>query len=128
MHACGVIIAPNNLIDLIPLSTAKDSDLQLTQYDNAVVEDAGLLKMDFLGLKNLSIIKDAVQLINTNYKDAHLDIEQLGLEDSKTYELFQRGETNGLFQFESPGMQKHLKELKPNQFCLLYTSPSPRDS
>jgi len=116
VHACGVIIAPNNLIDLIPLSTAKDSDLQLTQYDNAVVEDAGLLKMDFLGLKNLSIIKDAVQLVNDNYKDTNLDIEELGLEDAKTYALFQRGETNGLFQFESPGMQKHLKELKPNQF------------
>jgi len=116
VHACGVIIAPTNLIDLIPLSTAKDSDLLLTQFDNAVVEDAGLLKMDFLGLKNLSIIKDAVLLINKNYPEVNLDIEELGLEDAKTYELFQKGETNALFQFESPGMQKHLKELKPNKF------------
>jgi len=116
VHACGVIIAPNNLLDLIPLSIAKDSDLLLTQFDNAVVEDAGLLKMDFLGLKNLSIIKDAVALVNKNYPEANLDIENLALDDSKTYALFQRGETNALFQFESPGMQKHLKELKPNQF------------
>jgi len=116
VHACGVIIAPTNLLDLIPLSIAKDSDLLLTQFDNAVVEDAGLLKMDFLGLKNLSIIKDAVVLINENYPDVNLDIEELQLEDNKTYELFQRGETNALFQFESPGMQKHLKELKPNKF------------
>jgi len=116
VHACGVIIAPENLMNLVPLSTAKDSDLLLTQFDNSVVEDAGLLKMDFLGLKTLTIIKDAVSLVNENYPDANLIIEELSFEDDETYKLFARGETNGLFQFESAGMQKHLKELKPNRF------------
>ncbi|MCB0482244.1 MAG: DNA polymerase III subunit alpha [Flavobacteriales bacterium] len=111
-HACGVIIAPDDLTNYIPVSTSKDSALLITQFDNKVVESAGLLKMDFLGLKTLTVIKHAIQLI----KDRHgieIDIDTIPLDDIKTFELYQRGETNGTFQFESPGMQKHLRNLKP---------------
>jgi DNA polymerase-3 subunit alpha len=97
------------------VTTAKDSDLLVTQFDNSVVEDAGLLKMDFLGLKTLTIIKDAVQVV----KDRHgvvILTDDIPLDDKKTLELFSRGNTNGVFQFESPGMQKHLKALKPDKF------------
>ncbi|MDH3651838.1 MAG: DNA polymerase III subunit alpha, partial [Saprospiraceae bacterium] len=115
IHACGVIITPGDISDYIPVSTAKDSDLWVTQFDNSVVEQAGLLKMDFLGLKTLSIIKDAIALI----KDRHgieVDPDEIPLDDEKTFELFQQGDTIGIFQYESPGMQKHLKNLKPNKF------------
>lgn len=115
IHACGVIITPDDITNYIPISAAKDSDLQVSQFDNSVVEDAGLLKMDFLGLKTLTIIKDAVSIIKDSY-DVDIDMDNVDLEDTATYELFQRGETVGIFQYESSGMQKHLKDLKPNKF------------
>ncbi len=115
VHACGVIITPDEITNYVPVSTAKEDEMIISQFDNSVVEDAGLLKMDFLGLKTLSIIKDAVELIRKS-KGINLDIDNVDLEDAKTFELFQRGETVGVFQYESPGMQKHLKELKPNIF------------
>ncbi len=115
IHACGVIITPDDMTNYVPVSVAKDSDLQVSQFDNSVVEDAGLLKMDFLGLKTLTIIKDAVDIIKIRH-DIDLDIDTVSLEDKKTYELFQRGETVGIFQYESTGMQKSLKELKPDKF------------
>ena len=112
MHACGIIISPDDITNYVPVCTSRDSDLLLTQFDNKVVEDAGLLKMDFLGLKTLTIIKDAIALIKENY-GVEIDPDEIPLDDVKTYELYQRGETNGTFQFESAGMQKHLKNLKP---------------
>lgn len=115
VHAAGIIIAPQDLTDLIPVAVAKDSDLLLTQYDGKVIEDAGVIKMDFLGLKNLTIIRDALRLIKENH-GVELDIDSIPLDDKKTLELFARGETNGTFQFESAGMQKYLKELKPDRF------------
>jgi len=115
IHACGVIITPSNISEFVPITRARDSDLFVTQFDNSVVEDAGLLKMDFLGLKTLTIIKDTVKLIKYKY-DVDLDPEKFELDDKKTYELFQRGETVGIFQYESPGMQKYLKDLKPTDF------------
>ena len=114
-HACGVIITPEPLIDLIPVTNAKDSDLMVTQFDNSVVEDAGLLKMDFLGLRNLTIIKDCVKIIK-HIHGVEIDIDQLELEDDKTYEIFKTGETKGIFQFSSDGMRAHLKQLKPDKF------------
>jgi DNA polymerase-3 subunit alpha len=116
IHACGVIITPDDITKYVPVSVAKDSDLYVTQFDNSVVESAGMLKMDFLGLKTLSIIKDAIVII----KDRHgveIDPDDIPLDDTKTFELYQRGSTNGTFQFESPGMQKHLKALKPDKFA-----------
>ena len=115
IHACGVIITPTDIRELIPVATAKDSDMWCTQYDNAVVESAGLLKMDFLGLKTLTLIKDAVALVKKRH-GVELDMEAIPIDDAPTYELFQRGETVGIFQYESPGMQKHLKDLKPTVF------------
>tara|TARA_B000000609_G_scaffold144043_1_gene124491 strand:- start:117 stop:3398 length:3282 start_codon:yes stop_codon:yes gene_type:complete len=115
IHACGVIITPSNISEFVPITRARDSDFFVTQFDNSVVEDAGLLKMDFLGLKTLTIIKDTVKLIKYKY-DVDLDPEKFELDDKKTYELFQRGETVGIFQYESPGMQKYLKDLKPTDF------------
>ena len=99
----------------MPIATAKDSDLYVTQFDNSVVESAGLLKMDFLGLKTLTLIKDTVKLVK--YRSGIvLDPDTFPIDDVKTFELFQRGETIGIFQYESPGMQKYLKELKPTVF------------
>lgn len=115
IHACGVIITPDDIRNFVPIATAKDSDLFVTQFDNSVVESAGLLKMDFLGLKNLTIIKDAVHLIKQRH-GIELNPDNFPLDDEKTYQLFQQGATNGLFQFESPGMQKYLRELKPDKF------------
>ena len=112
VHACGIIISPDDITNYVPVCTSRDSDLLLTQFDNKVVEDAGLLKMDFLGLKTLTIIKDAIALVKENY-GIEIDPDEIPLDDEKTYELYQRGETNGTFQFESAGMQKHLKNLKP---------------
>ena len=114
-HACGVIITPEPLIGLIPVTRAKDSDLMVTQFDNSVVEDAGLLKMDFLGLRNLSIIKDCQKIINKLH-DIDLDIDAIPLDDNKTFEIFQNAETSGIFQFSSDGMKAHLKQLKPDKF------------
>lgn len=112
VHACGIIISPDDITNYIPVCTSKESDLLLTQFDNRVVEEAGLLKMDFLGLKTLTIIRDAIALIEENH-GIKIDPDEIPLDDEKTYQLYQRGETNGTFQFESAGMQKHLKNLKP---------------
>jgi DNA polymerase-3 subunit alpha len=115
IHACGVIITPDDITNFVPVATAKDSDLYVTQFDNSVVESAGLLKMDFLGLKTLTLIKDTVKLVKYRTgKDINPD--EFPIDDVKTYELFQRGETVGIFQYESPGMQKYMKELKPTVF------------
>ncbi len=116
VHACGVIITPDDLTNFVPVATAKNSDLYVTQFDNEVVESAGLLKMDFLGLKTLSQIKDTVAIIKERH-NIDLDIESIPLDDEKTYELFQRGETTAIFQYESVGMQKYMRELKPTQFA-----------
>lgn len=114
IHAAGIIIAPNDLTDLVPVCTAKDAELFVTQFEGTIVEDAGLLKMDFLGLKTLSIIKDAIENIVARFgEDSRIDPDEIPLDDEKTFETFQRGETNALFQFESEGMQKHLRDLKP---------------
>ncbi|MEZ4855027.1 MAG: DNA polymerase III subunit alpha [Gelidibacter sp.] len=115
IHACGVIITPDDITNFVPVATAKDSDLYVTQFDNSVVEDAGLLKMDFLGLKTLTLIKDTVKIVKAKH-NILLDPDTFPLDDEATYELFQRGETVGIFQYESVGMQKHLKELKPTVF------------
>ena len=115
VHACGVIIAPDDLTNFIPVATSKESPYLLAQFDVDLIESAGLLKMDFLGLRTLSIIKDAIRLIKERY-GVEIDPDEIPLDDAKTYELYQRGETNGTFQFESAGMQKYLKELKPTQF------------
>ncbi|MDA9638510.1 DNA polymerase III subunit alpha [Candidatus Arcticimaribacter] len=115
-HACGVIITPDDITKFVPVATAKDSDLFVTQFDNSVVEDAGLLKMDFLGLKTLTLIKDTVKLVKYKH-DISLDPDTFPLDDVKTYELFQRGDTVGIFQYESAGMQKYLKDLKPTVFA-----------
>ncbi len=115
IHACGVIITPSDITNFVPVATAKDSDLYVTQFDNSVVESAGLLKMDFLGLKTLTLIKDTVKLVKYRTgKDINPD--EFPIDDLKTYELFQRGETVGIFQYESAGMQKYMKELKPTVF------------
>jgi len=115
-HACGVIITPDDITQFVPVATAKDSDLYVTQFDNSVVEDAGLLKMDFLGLKTLTLIKDTVELVKFKH-NIDLDPDAFPLDDEKTYELFQRGDTVGIFQYESAGMQKYLKDLKPTVFA-----------
>jgi len=115
IHACGVIITPSDITNYVPVATAKDSDLYVTQFDNSVVESAGLLKMDFLGLKTLTLIKDTVKIVKAKY-DILLVPDDFPLDDTKTYELFQRGDTVGVFQYESVGMQKHLKDLKPTVF------------
>jgi DNA polymerase-3 subunit alpha len=115
VHAAGIIIAPSDLTEMMPMATAKDSDLLLTQYEGKIIEDAGVIKMDFLGLKTLTIIKNTLRLIKKNY-GLDIVIDDVDLEDQKTYETFQRGETNGIFQFESAGMQKHMKDLKPDKF------------
>lgn len=115
IHACGVIITPGDITNYVPVSVAKDSDLYVTQFDNSVVESAGLLKMDFLGLKTLTLIKDTVKIVKARH-GIELDPESFPLDDEETYALFQRGETVGIFQYESPGMQKHMKHLKPTVF------------
>lgn len=116
IHACGVIITPDDITNFVPVATAKDSDMYCTQYDNSVAESAGLLKMDFLGLKTLTLIKYAVKNVFET-KGIVLDPDNFPIDDEKTYELFQRGETVGIFQYESPGMQKYMRELKPTVFA-----------
>lgn len=111
-HACGVIIGPEALMEHIPLCVQKDSDTIVTQYDGKFVESVGMLKMDFLGLKTLSIIKDALIAIR-NRHGVTIDIDTIPLDDPVAYKLFQEGDTIGVFQFESEGMQSHLRELKP---------------
>ncbi|KAI4469290.1 dna polymerase iii subunit alpha [Holotrichia oblita] len=115
VHACGVIIGPDDLENFVPLAVAKDADLNVVQYDGKLVESIGLVKMDFLGLKTLSIIKDALDNIES-VKGEKIDIDSIPFDDTATYELYGRGDTTGLFQFESPGMKKHLRNLKPNRF------------
>ena len=115
IHAAGIIIAPKDLTELIPVATAKDSDLWVTQIEGSVIEESGVIKMDFLGLKTLSILKTALELIKQNH-NINVDLDALPLDDEKTFQLYQKGETNGTFQFESPGMQKYLRELKPDKF------------
>ncbi|TZF86303.1 DNA polymerase III subunit alpha (plasmid) [Pedobacter sp. BS3] len=115
IHAAGIIIAPSDLTEIIPVATSKESDLLVTQFDGRVIEDAGVIKMDFLGLKTLTIIKDALRLIKQNH-NKDIDIDNIPLDDQKTFELYQRGDTNGTFQFESDGMQMYLRELKPDKF------------
>jgi DNA polymerase-3 subunit alpha len=115
LHAAGIIIAPGDLLNIIPVCTAKDSELLVTQIEGSIIEEAGVIKMDFLGLKTLNILKTALELIRVNY-GIEIDIDQIPLNDARTFELYQRGETIGTFQFESPGMQKYLRELKPDKF------------
>ncbi len=115
-HACGVIITPEDITNLIPVATAKGTDMYVTQFDNGVVEDAGLLKMDFLGLKTLTLIKDTVKIVKAIH-GIDLEPDDFPLDDENTYSLFQKGETVGIFQYESLGMQKHMKSLKPTEFA-----------
>ena len=115
VHACGIIIGRDNLEEYIPICRNKDAELNVTQYEGAHIESVGMLKMDFLGLKTLSIIKDTLENIKNSGK-IEIDIDQLPMDDKETYELYSRGETTGLFQFESEGMKKYLKALKPNRF------------
>lgn len=111
-HACGVIIGPDDLTDYIPLCTSKDTDMMISQFEGKKIEEVGMLKMDFLGLKTLSIVKDTILNI---YKRTgkHIDIETIPLEDKASFEIFQKGDTIGIFQFESEGMRANLKLLKP---------------
>ncbi len=115
IHASAIIIAPQDLMELIPVATSKESDLWLTQIDGNNIESAGVLKMDFLGLRTLSILKTALHLITQNH-EVVIDLDTLPLDDEKTYKLFQRADTNGTFQFESGGMRKYLRDLKPDKF------------
>jgi DNA polymerase III subunit alpha len=116
VHACGILISRDPLTEHIPLMPAKEEEsLLTTQYDGRFVEDIGLLKMDFLGLKTLSIIKETMENIKLS-KGIEIDIDNIPQDDRKTFELFSYGETTAIFQFESEGMKKHLRELKPNRF------------
>ena len=119
VHACGTIICRDDITDWVPVSTAVDKEtgekMLVTQYEGSVIEDTGLIKMDFLGLKNLSIMKDAVENIK-RIKGIDVDIDAIPIDDKKTYDLYCGGYTLGTFQFESPGMQKHLRDLKPTVF------------
>jgi DNA polymerase III subunit alpha len=115
IHAAGIIIAPEELVNIIPVCTSKDSPYLVTQVEGNIIESSGVIKMDFLGLKTLTILKSALELIKQR-RGVDIDLDTLPLDDVKTYELFQRGDTVGIFQFESPGMQKHMRDLKPNQF------------
>ena len=115
IHASAIIIAPKDLTDLLPVATSKESELWLTQIEGGSIEEAGVIKMDFLGLKTLSILKTALLLIKQNH-GISIEIDNIPLDDEKAYRLYQQGDTNGTFQFESPGMQKHLRELKPDKF------------
>ncbi len=115
LHAAGIIIAPEDLMNIIPVCMSKESDLLVTQIEGSVIEESGVIKMDFLGLKTLTIIKNALVLIKRNH-DIVIDIDNIPLDDEKTFELYQKGETIGTFQFESPGMQKYLRDLKPDKF------------
>jgi DNA polymerase III subunit alpha len=115
IHAAGIIIAPRDLTELIPVATSKESELWVTQIEGNIIEEAGVIKMDFLGLKTLTIIKNALLLIKQLH-GIEIDIDKIPLDDKKTFELYQHGSTIGTFQFESIGMQKYLRELKPDKF------------
>ena len=118
VHACGVIICRDDVTDWVPVSTAADKNgdrILVTQYEGRVIEDTGLIKMDFLGLKTLSIIRDAVENIRLS-QGIEVDIDNIPIDDPKTYDLYSRGATVGTFQFESPGMQRYLRQLQPTVF------------
>ena len=119
VHACGTIICRDDITDWVPVSTADDKEtgekMLVTQYEGAVIEDTGLIKMDFLGLKNLTIMKDAVENI-ARIKGVEIDIDNIPIDDKNTYALYSEGRTVGTFQFESDGMQKYLRELQPTVF------------
>ena len=119
VHACGIIIGQTDISDIVPISTADDKDakekLLVTQYEGSVIEETGLIKMDFLGLTTLSIIKDAIANIEFT-EGVKIDINAIDMNDPKTYRLYSEGKTTGTFQFESAGMQKYLKELQPTKF------------
>ncbi|WP_165041200.1 DNA polymerase III subunit alpha [Dysgonomonas sp. ZJ709] len=119
VHACGIIIGQDDISNVVPVSTAEDKEtgekILVTQYEGSVIEETGLIKMDFLGLKTLSIIKEAIENIRHTTGET-IDISTISLEDTKTYELYSQGKTTGTFQFESAGMQKYLKELQPTKF------------
>ncbi len=119
IHACGVIIGADDLTNFAPLTTVKDKlsgeDIVVTEYDGHVVESVGLIKMDFLGLSTLSIIKEAIKNIKLS-KGIDVDIDAIPIDDAATYKLYSEGRTIGTFQFESPGMQKYLRELQPTVF------------
>lgn len=119
VHACGVIIGQTDISEVVPISTAEDKEtkekLLVTQFEGSVIEETGLIKMDFLGLKTLSIIKDAITNIEIN-RGVKINIDEIDMEDKKTYQLYCNGQTTGTFQFESAGMQKYLKELQPSKF------------
>ncbi|MDE5934651.1 MAG: DNA polymerase III subunit alpha, partial [Muribaculaceae bacterium] len=118
VHACGVIICRDDITDWVPVSTATDKQegkLLVTQYEGRVIEETGLIKMDFLGLKTLSIIKDAVKNIKLT-RGIDVDMDNIPIDDPATYKLYCQGRTFGTFQFESAGMQKYLRELQPSTF------------
>ena len=119
VHACGVIIGQSDISDVVPISTAEDKETRekmlVTQYEGSVIEETGLIKMDFLGLKTLSIIKDALTNIELN-RGVKINIDTIDMNDEVTYRLYCNGQTTGTFQFESAGMQKYLKELQPSKF------------
>jgi len=116
IHASAIIIAPKDLTELIPVATSKESELWVTQIEGSSIEEAGVIKMDMLGLRTLSVIKTCLQLIEENH-GIHIDIDHISLEDELTYRLYQNGDTNATFQFESIGMQKYLRELRPDKFA-----------
>ena len=119
VHACGTIICRDDITDWVPVSTADDKEtgekMLVTQYEGSVIEDTGLIKMDFLGLKTLSIIKEAIENIRQS-KGIILNIDEVPIDDPATYRLYSEGRTIGTFQFESAGMQKYLRELQPSTF------------
>ncbi len=116
VHACGTVISPESLTEYIPLQRSpQDENAIITQFEMHAVEDLGLLKMDFLGLKNLTIIEETIKLVKT-FKDEEIKISALPLDDKKTFDLLQAGDTTGVFQFESSGMRRYMKELKPSEF------------
>ena len=125
VHASAIIIAPQDLITLMPISTAKNTETYVTQIEGSDIESAGVIKMDFLGLKTLSIIKNTLSIIKDSF-NIEIDINNIPLNDEKTFQLFQNGDTVAIFQFESSGMQKYLKGIRPDKvedliaLCALY--------
>ena len=115
VHACGTVIAKDPLMDRVPLQFApQEKEIIITQFEMHAVEDLGLLKIDFLGLRNLTIIEETIRLMKELH-DMMIDISAIPLDDKKTYELLQRGDTTGVFQFESSGMRRYMKDLKPTE-------------
>jgi DNA polymerase-3 subunit alpha len=115
VHACGTVISKDPLIDRVPLQVAPgETDIIISQFEMHAIEDMGLLKIDFLGLKNLTIIEDALRIIKELH-DVTIDISKIPLDDKKTFELLQKGDTTGVFQFESSGMRRYMKDIKPTE-------------